>query len=305
MNLAPIVLFVYNRPWHTEQTLNALKKAALANESELYIFSDGAKTIEDEEKVINVRSIIKKELWCKQVHFIESDRNQGLEVAIQNGLNTILNNYEKVIVLEDDILVSPQFLHFMNINLEHYKTNESVYHVSANSIPITLKSKETMYFLHSATCWGWGTWKRAWKRDLIQLDSKKLLNELKSKKLIKRFSFNYTSSYIRILENNAEGKNHSWAIKWYAYMVLHNKLSLHPTQTLTYNCGQDGSGTNKSDVIDKIISFDAFKVQKNDLFADKVQISSQAYKQYVSFYRQYYKINFFKYIKGILTYGFF
>lgn len=59
IKLAPIVLFVYNRPWHTQQTVEALQKNDLANESELYIYSDAPKNKQATENVTKVRQYIR------------------------------------------------------------------------------------------------------------------------------------------------------------------------------------------------------------------------------------------------------
>src|SRR5476651_1758025 len=117
MQLAPIVLFVYNRPWHVEQTLNALAANELAAESELYIYADGPKDNADAitlENIQKTREIIRKKKWCNEVYIIERSKNLGLQASIIEGVTTVVNNYGKVIVLEDDIITSPYFLQYMN-----------------------------------------------------------------------------------------------------------------------------------------------------------------------------------------------
>src|SRR5215211_27101 len=111
-NLAPVVLFVYNRPVHTLRTLKALKKNHLADESRLYVYCDGPKTNateEERENINKVRSIVKQEKWCREVHVAESETNNGLAASIIKGVTEIVNRYGKVIVLEDDLETSPGF----------------------------------------------------------------------------------------------------------------------------------------------------------------------------------------------------
>ena len=104
MILAPIVLFTYNRPWHTRQTIEALQKNHLASESVIFIFSDGPKTKEDEPKVEEVRKFLKTIQGFKQIEIIEREKNWGLAKNIIDGVTKVVNEYGKVIVLEDDII---------------------------------------------------------------------------------------------------------------------------------------------------------------------------------------------------------
>ena len=129
MKLAPIILFVYNRPWHTEQTLRALMANELAVESELYIYADGPKpnaTDEQLQKIREVRQLIRQEQWCGKVHVVESEKNKGLANSVINGVSEIVNKYGRIIVLEDDLKTSPTFLTYMNQALEYYESFHSV-----------------------------------------------------------------------------------------------------------------------------------------------------------------------------------
>ena len=242
--LAPIVLFVYNRPYHTLKTLETLKSADLSSESKLIIFSDGPKNVKDCFRIFKVRKIINKIDWVKKVEIFKSNKNKGLEKSIQSGVNYVLEKYGKAIILEDDILVGKHFLTYMNTALNKYSDADEVYHVAANSADISNITQAQTYFLHNATCWGWGTWRWTWKKDLITIEASELIEKLNKKKLVDKFDYCGASHFLNILKNNAKKNNSSWAIKWYAILVLNNKLSLHPYKTLTQNIGKDGSGTN-------------------------------------------------------------
>ena len=94
--LAPIVLFVYNRPWHTRQTLEALSKNSLADQSILYIYADGAKenaTDAQLNEIKEVRCLIREKKWCKQVEIIEREKNIGVENVMITGITEIINKY--------------------------------------------------------------------------------------------------------------------------------------------------------------------------------------------------------------------
>lgn len=243
MNLAPIVLFAYNRPSHTLRTLEALAENELANDSILYVFADGTKknaSEEDIRKLNDTRSIIKNKQWCKEVVVYERTENYGLAKSIITGVTEIVNKHGKVIVLEDDLVTSKYFLKYMNDALNLYEKENSVACISAYIYPVD-KLPE-LFFIKGADCWGWATWKRSW--DLFEHDGKKLMKELKSRKLTSLFDFNNTYPYTKMLDEQIKGINNSWAIRWYASAFLHDKLCLYPGKSLVNNIGMDGSGTH-------------------------------------------------------------
>lgn len=238
MSLAPIVLFVYNRPWHTEQTLAALSKNDLAGESVLYIYADGAKknaTGEQIEKIKEVRNLIKSKQWCKEVYIIESDKNKGLADSIISGVTNIINQYGKVIVLEDDVIVSKGFLKFMNDALLLYENEENVAVISAHGFFETKSS----YFMTYGDCWGWGTWKKVW--ETTSWDTDLLLSKIEklSVKKLRQFNFGNNPIFYKMLKDQKEGKIDSWAIKFYASNFLNNRLTFYPHKSLTANIGLD------------------------------------------------------------------
>src|SRR5664280_538345 len=139
MDLAPVVLFVFNRPEHSKRTLQSLALNKIAEQSVLYIYSDGPRENESFEgfaKICEVRKVIREKKWCGQVHLIESDINKGLAASIISGVGELLKRFENVIVLEDDLIVSENFLAFMNLALTLYKQNKEVMHISGHSFPI-------------------------------------------------------------------------------------------------------------------------------------------------------------------------
>ena len=237
MNLAPIVLFTYNRPWHTKQTVEALQKNIYAEQSHLFIFSDGPKTEKDEPKVKEVREYLKTIKCFKNIEIIERDKNWGLANNIIDGVTKVVNQYGRVIVLEDDLVTSPYFLKFMNDCLNMYEEEEKVISVHGYVYPI--KGLPEIFFLRGADCWGWATWKRGW--DLFEKDGKKLLDELEKRKLTKLFDFNGAYPYTKMLKGQVEGKVDSWAIRWYASAFIHEKLTLYPGISLVKHIGDLGT----------------------------------------------------------------
>jgi acetyltransferase-like isoleucine patch superfamily enzyme len=242
-NLAPIVLFVYNRPWHTRQTLEALEANVLANESMLFVFADGPKpnaSAEDIDKINEVRSIVKEKQWCKSVELIESDANKGLAQSVIAGVTQIVNQYGRIIVLEDDLITSPWFLTYMNEGLEMYENNQNVYSINGYMFPIDYGNDCDTFLCPLATSsWGWATWKDKWK--VFDFETKYKYNIQHNLLLKNRFNI-AEYSFSSMLDN----KN-SWAIRWYYSVFCRNGLGLFPTKTLVNNIGCDGSGVHYND----------------------------------------------------------
>jgi hypothetical protein len=239
--LAPILLFAYNRPRHLQHTVEALAHNPLAQESELFVFSDGARTEDDREDVELVRSYIHTIEGFKTVHRIERDRNYGLAANIIDGVTDIVNRYGRVIVLEDDLVTAPGFLQFMNDALDTYADEPRVGHIQAYDFTQNPRLPET-FLIKFTGSWGWATWQRAWQH--FNPDGQYLLNELHRRHLTRRFDFNGKYGFTRMLRRQVEGKNNSWAIRWNASLFLQDILSLNVGRSLVQNEGFDGSGTH-------------------------------------------------------------
>src|SRR5690606_6967229 len=119
-NLAPIALFVYNRPVHTRLTIEALQKNELAGLSDLYIFSDGPKSDDSKSGVGEVRALVNSIQGFRTITVIERECNYGLAESIIDGVTRLCNEFDQVIVLEDDLQASPYFLSYMRDALALY-----------------------------------------------------------------------------------------------------------------------------------------------------------------------------------------
>lgn len=241
MTYAPVLLFVYNRPEHTRNVITSLLRNQEAPETPLFIYSDHYKSADDEDRVRKVREYIRQVEGFKEVHLIERPCNMGLARNIIDGVTTQVNLYGQVIVLEDDLIVAPYFLRFMNEALETYRNEERIGHIQAcdftgdPSLPDTFLIKWT-------GSWGWATWARAWQH--FNPDGEALLRQLEQRKLTRAFDFNGNYPFTRMLRRQIAGKNNSWAIRWNASLFLADILSLNVGRSLVQNTGFDGSGTN-------------------------------------------------------------
>jgi hypothetical protein len=275
MNLAPIVLFTYDRLWHTKQTVEALQNNLYAEESNLFIFSDGPKTDKDEPKVKEVREYLKAIKGFKNIEIIERDKNWGLANNIIDAVTKIVNEYGRIIVLEDDIITSPYFLKYMNEALEMYESEEKVASIHGYVYPLPYPEKlpET-FFIRGADCWGWATWKRAWK--YFESDGCKLLMKLKERNELDLFDFNGTYLYSKMLRDQVKGKNDSWAIRWYASAFLNDMLTLYPKKSLVKNIGLDNSGTH----CELSKAFDVDIIEHINLYKIPIEENKEARRQF-------------------------
>lgn len=240
MSLAPLLLFVYNRPYHTRKTIEALLENESASETDLIIYSD-ASIDPFNNKVLETRNYIKSVIGFRSIVIIERSKNWGLSRNIIDGVTSVINQYGKVIVLEDDLVVSPFFLKYMNEALDFYEKEEQIVCIHGYVYPVKRKLPET-FFIKGADCWGWATWKRGW--DLFCLDGKFLLDEINRCNMKGEFDFEGSYPYYKMLKRQVEGSNDSWAIRWYASAFLNNKLTLYPGSSLVTQIGMDGSGTH-------------------------------------------------------------
>ena len=240
-NLAPIVLFVYNRPDHTRQTVEALQKNELANQSELFIYCDNAKNEDAKAKVDEVRKYVDSIDGFKKVTIIKREKNWGLANSIIDGVTNIVKEYGKIIVLEDDLVTSPYFLKFMNEALEFYKDEKKVWHVSGWNYPIDTDGLDDVFLWRLMNCWGWATWADMWKH--YEKDVDKTIKEF-SKEDIKRFNIDGQEDFFGQVIGNYEKKINTWAIFWYTTIFKKNGLCVNPSQTFVENIGHDGSGVH-------------------------------------------------------------
>ena len=245
MNTAPILLFAYNRLEHLKRCISSLQQNTLAAESDLYVISDGAKNEATADEVKAVRKYLvtldEQPTGFRNFNIIERVSNWGLADNIIEAVTRFTREYGKVIVVEDDLVVAPYFLQFMNDALETYKDEPRVGHIQA--CDFINNSNMPMTFLIKWTgSWGWGTWERAWQH--FNPNGLALLKQLEERHLTRQFDFNGNYGFTRMLRRQIEGKNNSWAIRWNASLFLADILSLNVGRSLVQNEGFDNSGTN-------------------------------------------------------------
>ena len=278
--LAPIVVFTYNRPEHTQRTLNALLINPLANESDIIIYSDSARTANHNKAVDEVRSYLSELTGFRSIKVIHRDKNFGLAESIIQGVTEVLQQSEKVIVLEDDMVVSPYFLEYMNEALEKFFDDDRVISVHGYVYPVKIELPEA-FFLTGADCWGWATWRRGW--DLFNSEGKYLLDELVRRHLIQEFDYNGAYPFLSMLKDQIKGANDSWAIRWHASAFLAGKLTLYPGRSLVHNIGTDSSGTHCGDLDNMDAKLSETKIKLNNIAVESSPTGREAFE---NFFRQ-------------------
>jgi hypothetical protein len=237
--LAPVALFVHARVDHTIKVINALKSNELANSTELYIFSDGARTDEDEKiKVTSIRTLISNIEGFKKVEVVERQKNYGLKKNIVDGISYVLAKHENVIVLEDDIVTKPTFLIYMNTYLNKYKQCDDIWHISAWNIGVD--GDYDCFKSHFMSCWGWATWSDRWQK--LELDPLVIIKQMT---INDRYKFNLNGSFpfFSHIVANLIKKRNTWAIFWAATIFINGGKTITPTISEVRNIGMDGSGT--------------------------------------------------------------
>lgn len=244
--LAPVILFVYNRPEHTIQTIEALSKNELAKESNVFIFSDAAKNENSLEKVRAVRNYIdtiKDKEYFKSLTIRNAKINKGLAKSVIDGVTEIINEYGKVIVLEDDLITTPDFLAYMNNALNYYNELDKVWSISGYNIPIAFPEdyKSDVYYSYRGCSWGWATWKKKWE----QVDwNVKDYTQFKSNRHLRNQFNRGGRDMANMLDAQMEGTIDSWAIRWCYTQFKKDMLTVYPVKSRIRNIGLDGSGTH-------------------------------------------------------------
>lgn len=258
---APVVVFAYKRPEHLRQTIESLRANALAARTALTICCDGARSVADEPAVNEVRAYARSVGGFASVTVDESTENRGLARSIIRGVTQMLEHSDRVIVLEDDLFLSPHFLDYMNDGLAVYAADPQVASIHGYCYPVDAPLPET-FFLRGADCWGWATWRRAWST--FRTDGQSLLSELEARGLTRDFDLGGSFPYTRMLRDQVAGRNDSWAVRWHASCFLQDMLTLYPGVSLVENTGNDSSGTHcgTSDIYSQHVAHDPVPVAR-------------------------------------------
>ena len=242
-HVAPVVLFCYNRPKHLRQTLEALLKNDLAAETVLYIFSDGSGSSKEQDLVDKVHKVVDRVTGFKETIVKKSSYNRGLANSVIFGVGEVLNNYDRCIVLEDDLETSPFFLRYMNQALEYYGVNDQIFSISGYCPPISIPDDYSYpaFLFPRINSWGWGTWRDRW--DSVDWEVKNFDNFISSPEQRRVLSLQGKDLPVMLLKQQ-QGEIGSWAVRFNQACFEQEKTNVYPVKSLVRNLGIDGTGTH-------------------------------------------------------------
>jgi hypothetical protein len=278
-DIAPIALFCYNRLDTLEITINSLLNNYLSSESLLFIFSDGPKSNEDEFKVSKVRDYIKSINGFKNIQIIESSINKGLSMSVLDGVNYVFQYHDKIIILEDDLELSNNFLQFINTGLNYYNNSPQIISICGYSPFIKGLSIDQIYFTKRSSSWGWGTWKNKWTLIKWDINSYKTFNS----NYINRYNFNKMGSDMSSLLNAHFNNNiNSWSIVYCFNQYLLNMYSIHPALSKVRNMGINHyNATNTKNNYYRFRTILDSSNNMNFIFSDNIHLNKFIIKQFI------------------------
>ncbi|ODS81039.1 MAG: sugar transferase [Cytophagaceae bacterium SCN 52-12] len=293
--LAPVVVFCFNRPGHLRQTIEALRANALAQRSRLFVFSDGPRGEQDRERVLEVRRYIRSIDGFGNVSIAESERNRGLSRSVIEEVTGVVNEYGKVIVLEDDLVTTPDFLAVMNRLLDAYQPRQDIFSVTAYAPPFRVPAGYTKDFclVPRASSWGWGTWADRWSAvDWGDAHYRQLLNDPR----LKRQFLEGGSDLWPMLYKQQTGVIDSWAVRWCAAHAVQGAYGVYPVRSKVKNIGTDGSGTNFT------FSTRAYDVEMNREDV-RIEADLQPDQAVIRAFKRFYDLPLYLRLKNLFRYG--
>lgn len=280
--LAPIVVFAFNRPDALKNCIVSLLNNVESKDSILYVFVDDARANKDGEKelVNEVREYVKSITGFKSLHYQFAEKNKGLAPSVIAGVTQIINQYGKVIVVEDDLFVSKNFLAFMNVGLTKYQENKKVFSICgySNTVKSSKDYPYDAYFCTRSSSWGWATWKDRW--DSVDWELKNWNEHKKNARLFNKWG---GSDCWKMLNDWRLGKNSSWAIRFCYAQFLQNALSLFPLISKVGNEGFDGRGTHGKKWTRAKYVLDKTENKRFDLPSDN-KMNHNLYKQAMAYH---------------------
>lgn len=243
--LIPVAVFTYNRPEHTKCALAALANCRRSEECIYFLYSDDAKTEDARAAVDATREVLHDWARSHDAQVIERRGNWGLAKSVVSGVSDLCGRYGQVIVLEDDLIVSPDFLDYMIESLEKYADCDQVMQIGGFTIAPPKGLATDAFFLPVTSTWGWATWQRAWQHfswEPADYEVAKLDRDWSD-----LFNLNGAWTFSSMLEDRLAGRNDSWGILWWYAVSRHRGLVLYPAQSMVWNGGFDGTGIHCGD----------------------------------------------------------
>lgn len=234
---APVLISVYNRLKHLEKCVDSLKSNEFAKFTDLYIVSDAPYKKEDNTIVFKIREYINSIKGFNSVKLIANKNNLGASRSIGNARNKVLDMYDILIIMEDDNIVSPHFLTFINEMLAKYEADNSIYSICGYNFRINISDNYPydIYFYRTFCAWGFGIWKNKYvdiSSDTFQINDKSAIRKYKK----------MAPSGYEVLKHDMETGDICGDARIGYLLHKNNQYCVFPIKTLVTNIGHDGSG---------------------------------------------------------------
>lgn len=236
----PILFIPFSRKDIALQTFERIKQR---KPSKLYIFSDGARNIEEKFIVENIREILLKSIdWECEINTLFCNENSGSAgFSVNRAINWLFEKEEMGIIIEEDVLVHPSFFDYAEELLIKYKTDDRIGMITGRNILESIPSNDSYCFSKYNAIWGWATWQRAWKNsdfNMLWRNSYYEKNILSNKGY--RRDKNRSLYEIKLLEKyNVK----TWDYQWVFSLAANNQLCIFPKVNLSANIGSGVEAT--------------------------------------------------------------
>tara|TARA_B100000131_G_scaffold318823_1_gene363475 strand:- start:5542 stop:6534 length:993 start_codon:yes stop_codon:yes gene_type:complete len=247
MNLSPIVVFGFNRPNHMNEMLKSLSNNIESKNSKIIFYIDGFDGKNDENIKKTIEVVKKNWVFGEKIINIR-EKNYGCKFNIIEGISEVLSSSKSAIILEDDLILSKNYLNFINSSLNKYEAEEKVWSISGWAHPQLITTRGGSSFSTLTSPWGWGTWSENWDIFIKNKYYEKNLIPGLSKKERKEFLFyGFANYWEEAIKKDLEGENSVWDAYWYQAIYLNKGFTLFPNTSHVQNKGFDGSGLHCKD----------------------------------------------------------
>lgn len=274
---APIVCFAYSRPDHLKRMLSSLEKSQLAQDSNLTCFINGADENTNKANWLSVIDVINQDWKFKSVTVNIRETNIGPKNNIINGISEMFKNHEKLIIVEDDLILGPYFLEFLNEALDKYHHDKNIMHINGWAHPQIIAKKNSTAISRYMSPWGWATWSDRW--EFMTRDDNHILNKISNLSKKKKYLFNMYGKvdWEGMIIRDQKKIDNTWDCYWYQAIYMNDGMTVFPYKTHVINDGFDGTGEHCGKKIDNYPYDKEFNLNKTKKFQDNTSRSSFVY----------------------------
>ncbi len=238
----PVAFMIFNRPDYTKAVFAEIRKA---QPKKLFVIADGPRTPAEDAVCRETRAIVEHIDWPCDVQKSYAEKNLGLKERFRSGLNWFFENVEQGIILEDDCVPHPSFFRYAGEMLEKYKDDEQIMMISGDNFLPEFKTEDSYFFSRYFPIWGWATWRRAWKKYDVAIESWELPEN--KERVKKMYMQRYMAKHMaKLFDDIREGRLNTWDVQWLYACLMSNGLCVLPAHNLISNIGTHGTHSEGS-----------------------------------------------------------